>query len=110
MNESQDTDAQIWERVTAALEKDDRTTDAAIDVVSEQGLVTLTGRVDSHQVRQAAEEIAAGQAGVLDVINDLAIASKEDEGVLDTPWAAEAAAYETRAPYIPNLNGDEDQE
>ena len=93
------TDAQIRERLTAQLDDDDRTAEAAIDVICQQGIVTLQGRVKDHEVRQAAEEIAAVQSGVIDVINDLDVTpQKGEEGLLDAP---QAAIVDRRTPYVP---------
>ncbi len=62
-------------KVEEALLSDDRTSDAVIDVGSYQGIVTLTGWVESLEAAQAAEEIANRQAGVVKVINSLVIES-----------------------------------
>lgn len=67
------TDTGIAARVRAALADDHRTDLADINVVSERGIVTLSGKVDTAAVRQAAEEVAEAQKGVIDVINDLPI-------------------------------------
>jgi hypothetical protein len=67
--------------VTAALSNDHRTELAAIEVISEQCLITLKGQVDSTAIRTAAEQIAARQQGVISVINALEV--KPDA---DTPF------------------------
>lgn len=63
----------VYERVSKALLDDPRTSEAVIDVVTQQGMVTLTGLVDSEEVRQAAEEIARNQPGVITVVNELKV-------------------------------------
>ena len=68
-----DSYAAIVARVTAALTSDPRTDVAVIGVVNEQGLVTLKGQVDSPEVKEAAEEIAAQQPGVISVVNALEV-------------------------------------
>jgi osmotically-inducible protein OsmY len=68
-----DTDTTIAARVTAALNADPRTDIALIDAVSRQGAVTLKGQVDSEDVGEAAEEIAAHQEGVVSVTNALEV-------------------------------------
>jgi uncharacterized protein YrrD len=78
-----DTDTAIVARVTAALADDSRTELADVDVTSERGVVTLTGQVDSAEIREAAEETAENQSGVIEVINDLAIEPDEDTEVLE---------------------------
>jgi osmotically-inducible protein OsmY len=57
--------------IQEALMNDDRTTDAPIEVINHQGIITLTGEVDSLEVAQAAEEIVRQQAGVFKVVNNL---------------------------------------
>jgi uncharacterized protein YrrD len=78
-----DTDTAIVARVTAALADDSRTELADIDVTSDRGVVTLTGQVDSAEIRDEAEEIAENQVGVMEVVNDLAIESDEDTAALE---------------------------
>jgi osmotically-inducible protein OsmY len=77
-----DTDTTVAARVTAALNADPRTDIALIDVSSRQGVVTLDGRVDDPAVGQAAEEIAARQAGVVDVTNQLEVEPDADSEAL----------------------------
>jgi osmotically-inducible protein OsmY len=59
--------------VTAALLEDTRTSESAIEVIHDQGVVTLTGIVNSEEVRQAAEQVAHKQQGVISVVNDLEV-------------------------------------
>ena len=63
----------VNERVIQALQDDPRTREGIMDVVNEQGLITLTGTVSSQEMRQAADEIARRQEGVITVINDLKV-------------------------------------
>ncbi|HLF89460.1 MAG TPA: BON domain-containing protein [Anaerolineales bacterium] len=63
----------VSERVIQALQDDPRTREGIMDVVNEQGLITLTGTVSSQEMRQAADEIARRQEGVITVINDLKV-------------------------------------
>lgn len=63
----------IYERVSKSLLDDPRTSKAVIDIVTQQGMITLTGKVDSEEVRQAAEEIARNQPGVITVVNELKV-------------------------------------
>jgi hypothetical protein len=67
------TDQSIVAHVTAALSTDPRTDVAVVGVVNERGVVTLKGRVDDPNTREAAERIARRQPGVVDVINDLEV-------------------------------------
>jgi hyperosmotically inducible protein len=69
--------ADVAKRVQDALAQDPRTEDLILDVVDENGIVTLTGTVPSHDARDAAEEVARQQEGVLEVINDLKVDDSE---------------------------------
>jgi osmotically-inducible protein OsmY len=63
----------IVARVQGALLEDARTGEFGIEVIDHDGVITLTGAVDSEKTREAAEEIARQQEGVLEVINDLEV-------------------------------------
>jgi uncharacterized protein YrrD len=77
-----DTDTAIMSRVIVALHQDSRTETAVIDVQSHRGVVTLSGRVDSVEVRSAAVQIAQRQPGVIMVINELEVKPDEESGRL----------------------------
>jgi osmotically-inducible protein OsmY/uncharacterized protein YrrD len=77
------TDTAIASRVTIALADDSRTELADIDVASDRGIITLVGQVDSAEIREAAEEVAESQSGVVEVINDLEVGPDEDTEALD---------------------------
>jgi hypothetical protein len=92
------TDAAIAARVTVALMTDSRTDLTTIDVVSEGGVVTLMGGVDSAAIREAAEEIARSQPSVVTVLNDLEIRPDEHAAALKfrplarvLPWGEDQA-------------------
>lgn len=61
------------QRVANALMEDPRTEDAIIEVTNDRGVITLTGSVNSDEVRKAAEEIARQQEGVITVVDELKI-------------------------------------
>lgn len=63
----------LGQQVATALLEDPRTGDAIINVANDRGMITLTGTVDSVEKRDAAEEIARQQSGVLTVINELKV-------------------------------------
>jgi hypothetical protein len=67
-------DSAVADRVMNVLLDDPRTREAAIDVSSLGGAVTLSGMVPSEEVRKTAESITRQQKGVLTVINDLRVA------------------------------------
>ncbi|HZD55250.1 MAG TPA: BON domain-containing protein [Anaerolineales bacterium] len=59
--------------VANALLEDPRTEDAIIDVANDRGIITLTGTVASEEIRQAAEDIARDNQGVITVVNELKV-------------------------------------
>lgn len=65
------TDGAIAAQVTAALSSDPGIARAVVGVVGERGKITLTGQVDSAEVRAKAEEVAVRQPGVVQVVNEL---------------------------------------
>jgi osmotically-inducible protein OsmY len=67
------TDTSIVAHITASLTTDHRTDVAVVGVINERGVVTLKGQVDDPNTREAAEEIARRQPGVVDVINELEV-------------------------------------
>ena len=81
-----DTGRIVRARVTTALFNDPRTKLAVIEVIDEQGMITLREQVDSPEVREAAEEIASEQPGVVGVINALRVQA-DDDTRLFTPWS-----------------------
>jgi hypothetical protein len=74
----------LVKNLRAALQKDSRMRDAAIDVVDEGGVVTLQGTVATDELRQVAEEIIKHKQGVIQVINELRVES--DGGVSEEPF------------------------
>lgn len=64
---------EVVDRVMDALMDDPRTQDAKIDAANDRGILTLTGTVDKEYIRQAAEEVARQQEGVLTVINAIKV-------------------------------------
>ena len=61
----------VTNNIHEALMNDYRTADAPIEVINQQGIITLAGEVDSFETAQAAEEIVSQQEGVFQVVNDL---------------------------------------
>lgn len=66
----------IRDEVEYALMNDARTKDATIDVISNQGVVTLLGEVESEKVVRAAEEVAGSFDSVIKVINNLVVKNR----------------------------------
>jgi osmotically-inducible protein OsmY len=61
-------------RISDALAADPATEDAVIEVINENGVVTLVGEVDSRETVEIASAIAASQPGTISVVNSLKIA------------------------------------
>ena len=70
----------VAERVTEALANDPQTAQYAIEVIDENGLITLRGTVASEEDLTRAEEIARAQNGVIDVVNELEVEEESEEG------------------------------
>ncbi|MAT43575.1 MAG: hypothetical protein CL609_14655 [Anaerolineaceae bacterium] len=64
---------ELTRSVTKALVQDERTKEAAIEVINQNGILTLKGHVKNDKIRKAAENIAMQQPGVVSVINELRI-------------------------------------
>jgi osmotically-inducible protein OsmY len=58
-------------QVESALLQDDLTQDYGIEVLDSNGVITLRGMVPNRKVRERAEEVTRGVAGVTSVINEL---------------------------------------
>lgn len=69
----------VAQRVTTALVQNPRTSELVIDAIDDNGFLTLKGSVSSEEERQAVEEIARRQEGVIDVINELQVEQDETE-------------------------------
>jgi len=74
-------DARINLEVKLALIADGRTSGFATDVDTRDGIVTLSGKVDTEQARAAADEVAKKVDGVTSVNNQLQVVpeAKRDE-------------------------------
>ncbi len=59
--------------VANALSEDPETKMAIVEVINNNGVITLVGRVADRKTRQAAEKIAVAQPGVISVINSLQV-------------------------------------
>jgi osmotically-inducible protein OsmY len=69
----------VAERVTEALANDPQTAQYAIEVIDDNGLITLRGTVESEKDLTRAEEIASAQNGVIDVVNELEVGETESD-------------------------------
>lgn len=68
-------DATITTRVKAALAKDEVAKATQVDVDTREGVVQLSGFVESQQVANRAEELARKVPGVKSVKNDMRLRS-----------------------------------
>src|SRR5437016_5426566 len=66
-------DSWITTKTKLALIADKRTSGFATDVDARNGIVTLSGKVDTAQAKSAATEVAGGIAGVKSVDNQLQV-------------------------------------
>jgi hypothetical protein len=64
-------DSVITEKVTAQLVEDLSIKNERVKVQTDHGVVTLTGAVETPQLRERAERIAAGARGVRSVNNQI---------------------------------------
>src|SRR3977135_1714888 len=95
------TDAQIQSDVLAELKWDSRVPPNEIGVVVKDGVVTLTGRVDSYAKKWAAEEAAHRVRGVKAVANDIEVHLPSSAERTDADIALEASrelAWEALVP------------
>ena len=93
------TNREVRTNVLEALAEDPRTAEAAIEVIAEQGIVTLRGSTPDPEIREAAKEVSLGQQGVIEVINDLRAEPPEEE---IAPAVHPMASKESRPPIIPD--------
>lgn len=98
-NERSRSDAEITARVKTALIRNDETKARQINVETENGIVQLSGFVDSEQMKAAAAETARGVSGVQQVQNELAVREGErttgratDDAVIAAKVKSELAA------------------
>ncbi len=66
-------DSQIQQEVLRELKWDTRVEETEVGVAVDNGIVTLTGAVDSYAKKLAAQEAAHRLVGVLDVANDIEV-------------------------------------
>src|SRR5690242_16211778 len=66
-------DPEIQQAVIRELRWDTRVDETDVGVEVDNGVVTLTGTVDTYQKRMAAQQAAHRVSGVLDVANDIRV-------------------------------------
>lgn len=75
---------ELRDKVQAALLDNEHTEDAAIEVLNENGIITLSGMVLSKEIAETAESITKEVNGVISVINQLQV-KREDDSDLEVP-------------------------
>lgn len=84
---SKKTDTDIQQDVIRELKWDTRIEETDVGIEVDDGVVTLTGTVDSWGKRYAAAEAAHRVLGVLDIANDIAVKTLGTPGRTDTEIA-----------------------
>jgi osmotically-inducible protein OsmY len=93
-------DVRIRDAVIDELDWDPEVDDSAIGVAAEDGVVTLTGFIDSYAGKLAAERVVKRVRGVRAVANDIIVRLKVD--VTDSDIAAAAVLALKLRPSIPS--------
>ena len=102
-------DSTITTRIKNAMIKDEVIKAQKIDVDTVDGHVTLTGVVESSAVSRRAVQIAAGEAGVKSVKNNLLIGQKTWSETFNDNWLVSKIKSKLLAePEIRSLNIDVD--
>ncbi len=86
------TDAQLAVEVQNKINADSKISDKAIGVQSENGVVTLSGKVDSDSERVSAASDAATIAGVKTVVNNLVVQQPAMASPVESATASPARA------------------
>jgi osmotically-inducible protein OsmY len=95
-------DSQIQQAVIRELKWDTRVDETDVGVEVDEGVVTLTGTVETYVKRTAAQEAAHRVAGVLDVANDIHVRVPGALGRTDTEIAQavrRALEWHTEVPH-----------
>ena len=93
------TDVRLRNSVVRELDWDREVDDSAIGVAAKDGVVTLTGFIDSYAGKLAAERVAKRVRGVRGVANDITVRLKVDR--TDPDLAADATRALRLRPEIP---------
>ena len=74
------TDVRLRDFVVRQLDWDPEVDDSAVGVSAKDGVVTLTGFIDTYAGKLAAERVAKRVRGVRAVANDITVRLKADRG------------------------------
>ena len=75
--------SELAKQITETLINDDRTSESAIEVVDNNGVITLMGTATAQDAVGAAEESARGHSGVMSVTTDLQVMADDDNMILN---------------------------
>lgn len=70
----------LRESVQKALTDDSRTREAAIEILNENGIITLSGMVRHNKTSEAAESIVKDVDGVVSVVNEIQVRKDDNDG------------------------------
>ena len=70
----------LRESVQKALTDDPRTREAAIEILNENGIITLSGMVPHNKTSEAAESIVKEVDGVVSVVNEIQVRKDDNDG------------------------------
>ena len=70
----------LRERVQKALTDDPRTREAALEILNENGVITLSGIVPHNKTSEAAESIVKEVDGVVSVVNEIQVRRDDNDG------------------------------
>ena len=74
VTKSNEKEMDLNDRLLKALAASPQTKEAIVEVVNENGFVTLIGEVDTPETRQAIRQIVANEPDVISVVNNIKIA------------------------------------
>jgi osmotically-inducible protein OsmY len=98
------TDPELQEAVLAELRWEPSVDAAQIAVTAHDGIVTLSGHVDSYLQKWAAERAAKRVHGVRAVVNEIEVRRGDDDRVTDEDIAAHAVRALKWNPFVPAGN------
>lgn len=75
----------LAKEITKALMKDERTRDSIIEVIDENGVITLTGTATSREAADHAQNIARRQPNVISVSSDLHVDHGDADSLMSPP-------------------------
>jgi hypothetical protein len=89
-------------RINEVVAEDERTRDFEIDIIENNGIVEIRGKVPSEEDRRRIEQMIESQAGVVEVVNHLQLLEEdrpvaEDDDFPELDRGEEPPAYHNRS-------------